>query len=150
MIERCIDKAVLTRIFNHPKVFDYLTDDLSPEFYEPVIHPQVTYLVDETKEGVIRLDPMNGMCCSVHIATTPKMWGTAHEFCKSAIKWGFRNTPYQKVVAIVPVFNDMTLKLVRDIGFTQEGLLKKSFLKNWNLHDQVVFGLCKGDISWQS
>lgn len=145
MIERTINKEAICRVFNHPQVFPWLTDDTSPPFYEPVIHPQVTYLIDDTKEGVIRIDPLNGISCNVHIATTPIMWGSAHGFVRDAIKWGFENTKYMKVVAIVPAFNDLTLKLVKEVGFIQEGILKRSFLKNWKLHDQVIFGLSKRD-----
>ncbi len=149
MIQVCVDKDVISRVFNHPKVYPFITDDLSPQFYEPVLHPQIQYLVDESQEGVIRVDPLNGIACTVHIATTPKMWGRAHDFVKEAIQWGFANTTYQKVVAMVPAFNDHTLKLVRDVGFAQEGVLKKSFLKSWKHHDQIVFGLFKGDTQWQ-
>ncbi|MBC8438992.1 MAG: GNAT family N-acetyltransferase [Deltaproteobacteria bacterium] len=145
MIFRCIDKSLISGIVNDPKVYDYLIDDNSVN-HEPVIHPSIIYLVNDTKQGVIRIDPMNSISCYVHIATTPKMWGTGHAFVKEAIDWGFRNTKYLKVVALIPEYNDRTIKLVTDVGFKREGVCRKSFLKNWKLHDQIIFGLCKGEI----
>lgn len=145
-IKQCTDKNIIKKILQHQDVRGWLTDDNSPVDHEPVIHPSIIYLVDETENGVIRIDPMNGISCFVHIATTPKMWGAGHEFVKDAIKWGFENTPYLKVVAFIPVFNEHTVKLVKDVGFKQEGICRKSFLKNWVLHDQLIFGLCKGEI----
>jgi len=140
-----MDPAIISRIVNNTKVSDWVSDDHSPQPHLPVIHPSIIYLVDETECGVIRIDPMNCISCYVHIATTPKMWGSGHKFVKEAIEWGFKNTKYLKVVAYVPSFNDHTLKLVQDVGFRQEGICRKSFLKNWKLHDQIIFGLSKGE-----
>jgi RimJ/RimL family protein N-acetyltransferase len=147
MVKHCIDPDVISKIVNHKDVCGWLSDDLSPKVHIPVIHPSVIYIVDDTEQGVIRVDPMNGITCKVHIATTPKMWGTGHTFVKEAIEWGFNHTGYLKVVAYIPAFNDHTLKLVRDVGFIQEGICTKSFLKDWKLHDQIIFGLRKGEIS---
>jgi len=144
MIYRCVDPNVISGIINHPKVYNYLTEDSSSP-HQPVIHPSIIYLVDDNNQGVIRVDPMNSTSCYVHIATTPKMWGAGHEFVKEAISWGFKNTQYLKIVALVPAFNECTLKLVREVGFKEEGVCTKSFLKNWKLHDQIIFGFCKGD-----
>lgn len=149
-VYRTIDPATISHILNHPKVFPYITDDRSPQFYTPVICPQIIYLIDDKKQGIIRIDPMNGVMCSVHIATLPDMWGRAIDFVKSSLQWGLRHTQYLKIVAMVPEFNEHTIALAQKAGFVREGVLKKSFLKNWKLHDQIVFGLCKGDTTWQS
>ena len=61
IVEACIDVEVISRILNHPEVRDWLTDDNSPGNYIPVIHPSVIYLVDDSKNGVIRIDPMNSV-----------------------------------------------------------------------------------------
>ena len=80
IIKRSLDKEAISKVFNHPQVFPFLPDDISPAFYDPVIHPQVMYLMDEEDRGVVRVDPVNGITCSVHIATTPDMWGDALHF----------------------------------------------------------------------
>jgi RimJ/RimL family protein N-acetyltransferase len=33
--------------------------------------------------------------------------------------------------------------MVKKCGFVKEGLLKKSFLKNWKLYDQEIYGITK-------
>lgn len=146
MINRCIDIDVISKIITHSDVVNWLTDDNSPKENIPVIHPSIIYLVDEKETGVIRVDPMNSISCYVHIATTPKMWGNGHKFVKEAIEWGFKNTGYLKIVALIPVFNKHTINLVMDLGFKKEGVCTKSFLKNWVIHDQLIFGLYKGDL----
>lgn len=144
MIYNCINKTIIESIVLHPKVMTWLTDDNS-KHYEVVIHPQVYYLVNEENSGVVRVDPMNSVTCAVHIATLPSLWGHGHEFSQEVLEWIFKNTRYQKVVGIIPAYNDRVIKLVKDFNFKQEGLLTKSFLKNWVLADQIIFGLNKGD-----
>ena len=144
MIYNCTDKAVIENIILHPKVISWLTDDNS-KHYDVVIHPQIYYLVNEENTGVIRVDPMNSITCSVHIATLPELWGNGHAFVQEAFEWGFANTLYQKVVGIIPAYNEKIIQLVKDFNFKQEGILTKSFLKNWVLCDQLIFSLNKGD-----
>ena len=144
MIYNCTDKAVIENIVLHPKVMLWLTDDNS-DHYEVIMHPQIYYLVNEEGSGVLRVDPMNSVTCFGHIATLPKLWGHGHEFTSEAITWIFANTLYQKVVGIIPAYNEKVIKLAKDLKFKQEGVLTKSFLKNWVLADQLIFGLSKGD-----
>lgn len=144
-IYRSVDKEVIAKVLNHPKVFPFLTDDMSPQFYDPVISPHIMYLMNEGNTGVVRIDPINGVMCNAHIATTPEVWGDAVTFVKNALEWGFKNTRYMKVMAMIPEFNGHAISLAHKAGFVREGVLKKSFLKNWKLHDQILFGLCKGD-----
>lgn len=144
MIYNCRNKQIIENIVLHPKVIDWLTDDNSKN-YEAIIHPNTYYLVNEQNSGVVRVDPINSITCSVHIATLPELWGKGHKFVAEAIQWGFTNTLYQKIVGIIPAYNDRVIKLVKDFNFRQEGVLTKSFLKNWVLADQLIFSLNKGD-----
>ncbi|MCP4607754.1 MAG: GNAT family N-acetyltransferase [Planctomycetes bacterium] len=144
MIYNCTNKSVIENIILHPDVVNWLTDDNS-KHYDVVIHPQIYYLVNKDNSGVVRVDPMNSITCSVHIATLPELWGSGHEFVQEALEWGFKNTRYQKVVGFIPAHNERVIKLVNDFNFKQEGVLKKSFLKNWVLVDQLIFSLNKGD-----
>ena len=148
MIYNCIDKNVIENIILHPKVMLWLTDDNSKN-YAVIIHPQVKYLVNEEHTGVIRVDPMNSITCSLHMATLPELWGHGYEFATEALEWGFKNTLYQKIVAIIPAYNERIIKLVQKMNFKQEGILTKSFLKNWVLVDQLIFSLNKGDFLCQ-
>ena len=122
----------------------WLTDDNSDN-YEVIIHPQIYYLVNEENSGVLRIDKMNSVTCSGHLATLPSLWGNGHAFVQEVLDWIFINTFYQKIVGIIPAYNERVIKLVKDLNFKQEGVLTKSFLKNWVLADQLIFGLSKGD-----
>jgi len=147
MAKCCIttDKELISKILNHPKVYKWITDDCSPKVYWPVIHPSIIYLTDETQSAVVRIDPMNGICCQVHFALLPEAWGRGLEIVKEAISWGFKTTRYMKIVAIIPDYNRPIIKIVKECGFTKEGTLKKSFLKNWKMRNQIIYGLTKNE-----
>ena len=146
MIKQTFDIEKISEITNHKDVIDWINDDGTKGRYTPVLSPNVLYLIDDTCSGVIRVDPLNSVSCTVHIATLPTMWGTGHSFVRDAIKWGLKNTTYQKVVAIIPEYNSFAIKLVSDLSFKKEGVLTKSFLKNWKMHDQFIYGLNKGEL----
>jgi len=141
MVERTTDMEAVARIFNHPKVYEWISDDTSVPPFIP--DPAQLYLMNEEMTAVGRIDQMTGATCMVHIAALPDE--NAGPFMKEGIEWLFKNTPYLKIVGIIPEYNRAALALAKWCGFKEEGKLTKSFLKNWKLHDQVVLGLSKYD-----
>ena len=142
-IHRSRDEKAIQAILSHPKVHPWLIDDLTPKDCKPVMHDSIIYLMDVDKTGVVRFDPMNGVCCQAHIATLPAMWGKAVEFSTMSIQWIFKNTKYQKIMTMVPEYNSLTVRLCRKLYMTQEGVLTKAFLKDWNLYSLIIFGINK-------
>lgn len=147
-VTRTFDSEVLINIFNHPQVHGWIVDDKSPDFHKPIINPAIIYLVDESKKAVVQIDPLNGISCNVHVAALPEMWGIMDGFVRESIIWGFKNTRYMKAVAMIPAYNRCALGIAKRAGFVNEGVLRKSFLRKWKLHDQIILGLCKEDVSW--
>lgn len=148
-VNRTFDKEALIKIFNHPMVYGWISDGKSPGFHEPSINPSIIYLVDDLERVVVQISPLNGISCDVHVAALPEIWGSVDKFVKEAINWGFQNTRYMKAVAMIPSYNKRVLGLAERVGFLREGVLTKSFLKNWKLHDQIILGLCKEDVLWR-
>jgi hypothetical protein len=143
MVHRATDMEAVAKIINHPRVYGWVTDDCSPDEYVP--DRDKLYIINEEKTAVIRVDCLNGATCMVHTSAMPGLSGTAEEFVMEAIKWGWDNTNYSKIVSIFPSFNRMADRLCRLCGFKKEGLITKSFLKNYKLYDQFVYGLSKYD-----
>jgi len=142
-ISRTRDKKAILKILKHPDVNHWVTDDLSPENFTPIIHDAIIYLMDDKKTGVIRIEPMNGICCQGHVATLPEMWGQSVEFARLAVAWIFKATRYMKIVGMVPEYNQRALEWAKASGMMQEGVITKAFLKDMKLHNLIVFGLCK-------
>jgi len=144
MVKQTTDKELIEKIFNHPDVYPWISDDSSPSHYTPEMNGYI-YLTDETKSGIISIQPWNGITCQVHMASIPEMWGRGHEMVKEALEWGFKNTRFSKVLGIVPDYNEFIIKLLEDLNFKQEGRIKDSWQKNWKKHDQVIYGISKYD-----
>jgi len=145
MIFNCKNEKDIARIWNHPKVLGWIRDDLSPKIATPVIAFPLLYLMNKEKTGVIMVVPMNGITCEVHTACLPELWGKASEFIKECIDWGCDNTRYQKIITYIPTFNRLAIRITKKAGFEQEGRIKESFVKDWKLYDQLIFGMTKKD-----
>lgn len=141
MISRTTDLAAVERIFNHPMVYRWCCDDASPDKYVAV--PETLYIMNEDKSMVCRVDPFTGTSCMIHIAADPEIWGKTEPIAREGLAWIFQNTLYNKIHTMAPEFNRLAIRLARQCGFEQEGVLRKSFQKNWKLYDMIVFGLSK-------
>jgi RimJ/RimL family protein N-acetyltransferase len=140
MIKRCTDKKLISKILNHPKVYGWISDDLSEK---PYIPSDSLYLTNNEKTGIVKIEHMNGVACQIHVATLPELWGKASNHIKDVLDWIFTNTRYMKIVAFIPVYNKFTIQLAIKSGMKKEGCIEKSFLKNWILQDQLIYGLTK-------
>lgn len=134
------DLKAVARIMNHSKVYKIISDDLTPDLIVP---EDAIYIMNDKKTGVIRVNSINGTSCSVHISTMPSLWGRADEFVLSALGWGFSNTIFTKVIAMIPEYNRLAIRMCLKCGFDIEGLISKSVLKNWKYYDMTLLGLTK-------
>ena len=143
MVHRATDMDAVARIINHPAVYKWVTDDCSPEEYAP--NERNLYIINDDATAVIRVDHFNGVTCQVHTSTTPDITTPAKNFVMEAIEWGWKNTRYAKIISLVPSFNRLADRLARSCGFKKEGVITKSFLKDFRLYDQTIYGLSKYD-----
>lgn len=129
----------------------------------PVWDEIKTYLADDTGEiedsgeflgifdkkemaGAFLIKPMNAYCYEVHGGVKRKYWGKGIEICELLKLTIFYSTPCLKVVAIIPEFNRLMRRCVEKNGMKKEGILTKSYLKWSRLHDQIIYGITKGEM----
>jgi RimJ/RimL family protein N-acetyltransferase len=137
------DMNTVARIFNHPKVCDWITDDGSPV---PVVpDPSYLYIVNEERTGLAAISPLTSSTGIIHFAALPELWGKTLDVAREAIAWVFNHTQYVKIIGFTPECNRMALVFGKRCGFKEEGIIEKSFMKNWTLYDMIVVGLSKYD-----
>ncbi len=142
MVSKTDDMAAVAKIFNHPKVYKWVSDDAS---IPPYVPGPGLYLMNDEETGAVRVDKLNGISCMVHIGTLPELKLRTREFALGGIKWLFENTTFSKIISLAPECNRAAVVFGKRCGFKVEGKITKSFLKDWQLYDQVLLGLSKYD-----
>ena len=142
----CTDKEKIKKIIFHPDVVDFLSDDGSSNIRDVSLE-NTKYLINEDETGIIRVDMLNSLTVSIHMALMPEAWGSGYDFSIRAIRWGAKNLVWVKIVAMIPKYNEKTIGLVKKLNFKCEGIITKSFMKNWQLHDILIYTVNKEDLS---
>lgn len=141
------DAGYVTRCLTEPAVWRMSSDDAFSR-----INPKLLFIKKnndlwlKTPHGVLIGKPVNSITYDCHIALLPEACGIAVDICKGAIQWIFRNTKCLRLIASVPEYNKLAIRLARESGMEFMGINKKSFLKEGRLFDQQLFGISKEDL----
>jgi RimJ/RimL family protein N-acetyltransferase len=154
--ERSTDYELCKRILTHPRIYDHISDDFSPDpaDYEPIDHPSVWYVIvrdtpdtdnaDAELLGLWMLQPLNGVCWEIHTALLPNAWGErGRRAAKHMAQWVWEHTTCRRLVTNVPENNRLALAFAEAAGMKVYGRNTRSFLKGGKLLDQILLGLSK-------
>lgn len=100
----------------------------------------------------IALPTSNSIIHEVHVAVSLEGRGKeAILAARQSIKEFFNDNPtVHKLIGFTPINLKRALAFSRMVGFTKEGICKKSFLKDGELHDQMICGFSREEVSkWQ-
>lgn len=138
-------------------------DELWPRISEDGIHksaweaPQdsVHYLLCMSEDGTAGLfvvHPLNATALEVHINILQQFRQRhAYDCGKAFVEWFVNRAPenFHKVIAQVPVIYPEVAKFTQKFGFLDEGLNRKSIMKQGELIDQHYYGLTRSDaVDW--
>lgn len=151
-IWRTMDADLIRSIMANRWVYRHISDDGSPERedFHPILDDRVIYLavpgLDGSASGIFMLHPHNTVCYEVHTCMTPAAWGEiARNGAFEGCRWMFENTLCERIITNVPVYNSLAEKFSIDCGMKKFGVNPKSIMKNGILHDQMLYGISKGD-----
>lgn len=146
------DVNFLTEVFSHPDMWRWLGDDNTP----PLASINLQILLDSTvfsilipdKIGFFMFHPWNSTTFEMHSAVLPAYRGKpAMEGARLAGHWMFDNTTCRKIVTLVPRSNIRAKFLARKGGMHEEGMITRSFLKDGQMIDQYLYGICKEEVA---
>jgi len=144
MIARTFDKDIIDSVLKHPAIKSFIEDDQCQDIEYPLIDP-IYYLAaweDDTIAGMFVIFGINGVTADAHSSVLPGFYGEkAREAGRAAINWVFTNTDFLKINGSTPVCNPRAIRYAEDIGFSREGLNKKSYMRHGKLYDQIYFGV---------
>lgn len=103
------------------------------------------------KVGYVSMQNINNMMLTAEISyvVSPhaRLQGIATTAVRLISNKAFLETPLRKLVAYVHEKNLSSIKVLGNVGFKQEGLLREHYLINSIPQNQLIFGLLKKDIS---
>lgn len=143
------DAIFVNKVFSHPAVWPFITDDHAKEEHRFIsgtlsLSNPLAYLLSPNEFTVFMLLPRSLTTYEVHTAILPEGRGRmAVEAGKAAARWMFEHTTCEKLVGDVAADQKAMLLYSRLVGFKREGICTKSIRRNGQLLDQVMFGLEK-------
>jgi ribosomal-protein-alanine N-acetyltransferase len=69
--------------------------------------------------------------------------GYMKEAVKAILDFGFNNMGLNRVEAMIGPFNEPSLRLIKSLGFTQEGVMREHYCKDGEIQDSIVFSLLR-------
>jgi RimJ/RimL family protein N-acetyltransferase len=152
--ERTENRVLVKLIIGHPKLYERLSNDDSParKDFEPVFGPNLWYVTVHDGWDLLGLwlfIARSSVLWEVHTALLPCAWGAQGlSAAKEMAKWIFTEIPQMhRLITEVPAYNRLAVKFAERAGMTQYGVNPKSFQKLGKLHDLVLLGLSREELS---
>lgn len=142
-------------ILSQDEVFQYCIDDNFPMEHKwrmgrLLLDNPNTYISLPNPHCVFIAIPSsnNSVIYEVHVAVSPEGRGKdAVLAARQSIDEFFHDTPnVHKLIGFTPINLKRVLAFARMVGFKKEGICKKSFLKDGELHDQVISGFSRMEV----
>ena len=147
--QRTTDYATIRAIITHPTQYRHCGDDFSPKIEDFRVNedPRIWYVLalDSCEDAVALFTflPQNPICFEVHACVLPESWGASDWILSGALRWMFENSEARRVVASIPAYNRLAIKLASRAGMSIFGCNPSSVLKGGRLCDQILTGISK-------
>ena len=152
--ERTRDFQLIKQIATHARLYPASSDDFAPDpkEWEPVKSEQFWYVIAREAGkllGMFVFVPENPICWRIHVLLLPAAYGpTSNRAGKAITRWIFENSPVLRLTGSIPTYNRLALRFARLSGWHEFGRNAKSYLKKGELHDQILFGISRSELTW--
>lgn len=148
--ERTHDWALVKAIATHPKVWNTITDDFSPQprDWEPNQDEAVWYVLAKTEGGsllgMFTFYPENAICWRSHVCMLPESWGLqAQQACREVFTWLWAHSSCLRIIGSIPECNSLALGFALQCGMERFGINRKAYQRGGKLFDLVMLGISK-------
>lgn len=149
IVQTC-DVALIQSIMMHEDILPTIIDDTwSGSAYFPDVHNEtfLAVVVDDTLIGTYRLHWIDGVTLQAHAHILKEHREHSVESAKSVMEWILRFlNRCKKVESRVPFVYPNVKQFLVVCGFTEEGISRKSFMLDDQLHDQWVMGITREEM----
>jgi len=124
-------------------------DGVDLDKWRPIIGGSTVWLLVKDKGEVMAICKLGVIQVSMidfHPYVMPGKCRRWKSIVKCLLIWIYSNKRINKVISFIGTNHTTTYNLALKTGFNDEGLIKKSYLKNGELHDQHIVGLTREQI----
>lgn len=145
--ERTYDVALIWSIVFQPELWESVTEDNPPTFKPDVINEAwVLITLKDEPIGCYNLHSLNTVCWQIHAFILPEHRNHSKESGRAVLKWALDNIDFLKLQAVIPELYPNVYHFTLHQGFTDEGLQRKSYMKNKQLHNQHLLGITREEV----
>ena len=118
---------------------------------KPMIHYVIEALDDDNRPigtmGLHGINPKDQNCFIGIVIGEKSHWGKGYgtEATQIIIEYGFHQLNLHRIWASVLAYNERSLRMLKTLGFQEEGRQRKAMFKNGDFHDIVIFGLLRDE-----
>ena len=149
-VQRTNDADIVRAVMTHPDMWATVAEDgHDPDDYTPDMTGACWLVMrdGDTLIALYSLDQINAVTLEIHAQVLPKHRKEySRATGKAALQWIVEHTDCQKVIAWVPALYPNVRDFTVSQGFQIEGVSRKSYLKNGELHDLTLLGITREQI----
>ena len=152
-IVRIKNAQYIQQFVQDSKLYERLSEDgaVPAQDWIPNLHLSIWLLAYELDGneidpwGLFAFVPETRIVWRFHPAIPSDKWGNKKniEAGKLALQWVWKHSEARKLVGKAPALYPDLLKWAQRIGMSREGVQRKSYLKNGELHDQYYMGISR-------
>jgi RimJ/RimL family protein N-acetyltransferase len=152
ILERTKDLYLIKTFMMQPEIYRHAAEDgasLDPEFTESGREVWLLAIKDNEAIGIVNTTLENGSTAWFHPYILKSNKQDYLLLINLFLKWFDQYFPVeiQKLNTYVPSYAKKAYEVVMRAGFKDEGLNRKSYLKNGKLWDRHLVGLIRGELN---
>ncbi len=146
--ERTFDYELVRSIVTHPKIYRpaLLADGYpSRDQYRAPAGDQIWYVIPRNTAGSV-LGVFVFFCetaerWAAHMALLPEAWGQGEQICLALFAWLRQATTCRVLLASVPDYNRLMLRLARRLGMRAVQVIPRGISQRGISYDQTIFSI---------
>lgn len=140
------DRAVIQETVTHPAIYRHIVDDSAPkreQFSYPADNSMIALAAKDDDEllGLFGVVP-HGEVCEIHVCMLPKAWGARSlEAARHAFAWIWDNLGVKAIIAGIPEYNRLALRLSKRVGMVNYGVNPRSWRHDGKRYDMILLAI---------
>ena len=145
-LERLYDVQLCQAVV-HELWDDVSEDGAKQPFWPDVVNEFWIGIFEDRLSGIYRIHAINGVTWQIHALMVDRT--NSKESGKRILEWFYNEDIGHKLIAEIPVIYEHVYHFTKKQGFKDEGVNRKSFMKNGELVDTYRLGITREEICQQ-